>query len=177
MKIRMKLFLAIITLTLAACGGGGGGGSTVPAPVPAAAAKTTAVLKIGTAGTLGTGVSLYGVGVVVTLPTGATVATDSSGNVASSVAVVSGVATGGSMAPPVYTPATATAKATLKLIVAAAGTGFGTGEFVTVTCNLPAWNTLQESDFPVSILGSFEPANQLLAPVSGLTPTITATLN
>jgi len=178
MKIRMKLFLTIITLTLAACGGGGGGGGgSVPAPVPAATAKTTAVLKIGTEGNLGAGVSLYGVGVVVTLPTGVTVATGSSGSVASSVAVVSGVAAGGSMAPPVYTLATATAKATLKLIVAAAGTGFGTGEFVTVTCNLPVGNTLQESDFPVSILSNLEPANQLLVPVSGLTATISATLN
>jgi len=191
MKKRMRLFLTIITLTLAACGGGGGGGcgggGSTPAPAatsdggggstPAATAKTTAVLKIGTQGTLGAGVSLYGVGVIVTLPTGVTVATDSSGNVASSVAVVSGVAAGGSIAPPVYTPATATAKATLKVIVVAAGTGFGAGEFVTVTCNLPAGNSLQESDFPVSILGSLEPANQLLAPVSGLTPIIVATLN
>jgi hypothetical protein len=171
MKTRMKLFLAIITLTLAGCGGGGG---TTTAP---STSKTTAVLKIGTQGTLGAGVSLYGVGVIVTLPTGVTVATDSSGNVASSVAVVSGVASGGSIAPPGYTPATATAKTTLKLIVAAAGTGFGTGEFVTVTCNLPAGNSLQESDFPVSILGNLEPANQSLTPVSGLTPTISAALN
>ena len=122
------------------------------------------------------GVSLYGVGVIVTLPTGVTVATGSSGNGESSVVVVSGVATGGSMAPPVYTPATATAKATLKLIVAAAGTGFGTGEFVTVTCNLPAGNILQESDFLPAILGNLEPANQLLAPVTGLSTTIAVSL-
>jgi hypothetical protein len=167
----IKSVLAIISLTLAACGGGGG--ST---PAPAATAKTTAVLKIGTQGTLAAGVSLYGVGVIVTLPTGVTVATDSSGTVAPSVAVVSGVATGGSMAPPVYTPATASAKATLKLIVVAGATGFGTGEFVTVTCNLPAGNSLQESDFPVSILGGLEPANQLLAAVTGLAPTIAVSL-
>jgi len=80
------------------------------------------------------------------------------------------------MAPPVYTPATATAKATLKLIVAAAGTGFGTGEFVTVTCNLPAGNILQESDFSPAILGNLEPANQLLAPVTGLSTTIAVSL-
>jgi hypothetical protein len=172
MKNAMRLFITIITATLAACGGGGG--ST---PAPAAPAKTTAVLKIGTQGTLASGVSLYGVGVTVTLPQGVTVATDSSGNVASSVAVVSGVASGGSMATPVYTPATATAKATLKLIVAAAGTGFGAGEFVTVTCMLPTGNSLQESDFPATLLSNLEPANQLLAPVSGLTPTITAALN
>jgi hypothetical protein len=178
MTRRMKLFITIITLTLAACGGGGGSGDGGSAPAPAVpSTKTTAVLKIGTQGTLGAGVSLYGVGVIVTLPAGVTVATDSSGNVASSVAVVSGVASGGSIAPPGYTPATATAKATLKLVVAAAGSGFGTGEFVTVTCILPAGNSLQESDFPVSILGNLEPANQSLAPVSGLTPTITATLN
>jgi|SRR6185369_8822394 len=163
-----SILTTILLVTIAACGGGGGGST----PAPAAPPETTAVLKIGTQGTLGAGVSLYGVGVIVVLPTGVTVATDSSGNVAASVAVVSGVATGGSMAPPVYTPATATAKATLKLVVAAAGTGFGTGEFVTVTCNLPAGNSLQESDFSPAILGNLEPANQLLAPVTGLSPTI-----
>jgi hypothetical protein len=169
----IKLLLTVISLTLAACGGGGGGGST---PAPAATPKTTAVLKIGTQGTLGAGVSLYGVGVIVTLPTGVTVETGSNGTVASSVAVVSGVATGGIMATPVYTPATSTAKGTLELIVAAGGSGFGTGEFVTVTCKLPAGNTLQESDFPSSILTNLEPANQQLAPVSGLTPTLEVTL-
>jgi hypothetical protein len=173
----MKLFMTIMTLTLAGCGGGGSSdGVNTPAPaVPAA--KTTAVLKIGTQGTLGAGVSLYGVGVIVTLPTGVTVVTDSSGNVAASAAVVSGVATGGGMATPVYKPATATEKATLKLIVAAAGSGFGTGEFVTVTCNLPTGNSLQSSDFPATVLSNLEPANQSLAPVTGLAPTITATLN
>jgi len=170
----IRFILTIISLAiLVACGGGGGGGS---APAPAATAKTTAVLKIGTEGTLASGVSLYGVGVIVTLPTGVTVATDSNGSVASSAVTVSGVATGGGLAPPVYTPATATAAATLKLIVAAAGTGFGTGEFITVTCNLPAGNSLQESDFPVSILGNLEPASQLLAPVTGLSPTIAVSL-
>jgi len=171
MKLAMRLFIIFVTAALAACGEGGGGASD-PAP-----AKTTAVLKIGTQGALTPGVSLYGVGVTVTLPAGVTVATDGSGNVASSAAVVSGVASGGSIATPVYTPATATAKATLKLIVAAAGSGFATGEFVTVTCMLPAGNSLQESDFPVTLLSNLEPADQFLAPVSGLTPTITAALN
>jgi len=167
----MRLFMTIITAALAACGGGGGGASE-PAP-----SETTAVLKIGTQWTLASGTSLYGVGITVTLPTGVTVATESSGNVSSSVAVVSGVASGGNMATPIYTPATATANATLKLIVAAAGSGFGTGEFVTVTCNLPAGNSLQTSDFPATVLSDLEPANQLLAPISGLTPTISAVLN
>jgi len=167
MKKAKQLFIAIAALiTLAACGGGGGG--TTPPP-----AQTTAVLKIGTQGTLGAGVSLLGVGVTVTLPPGVTVATDGSGNVGASVAVVSGVASGGSVAPPVYTPATRT----LKLVVAAGGTGFGTGEFVTVTCILPPGNTLQASDFPATILSNLEPADQLLNPVAGLSPTISAALN
>lgn len=167
MKIARRSFLTIATvITLAACGGGGGG-DTTPAP-----AKTTAVLKIGTQGTLGAGVSLYGVGVAVTFPQGVTVATDSGGNVGGSVAIVSGVASGGNIAPPVYTPA----NRTLKLVVAAGGTGFSTGEFVTVTCILPAGNTLQASDFTTAILSNLEPANQLLAPVAGLSPTITASL-
>ena len=168
MKRRMKLFLAIITLTLAACGAsdqaGGDRSKTLSTPTlgatPTANVGNTAPAAgsgvIGTEGTLGAGVSLYGVGVIVTLPTGVTVATDSSGTVAATVAVVSGVAAGGSMAPPVYTPATATAKATFKLIVAAAGTGFGTGEFVTVTCNLPAGNVLESGPILIGIDGNFQ---------------------
>jgi hypothetical protein len=35
---------------------------------------------------------------------------------------------------------------------------------------------MQESDFPVSILSNLQPANQQLAPVSGLTPTLAVTL-
>jgi hypothetical protein len=88
------------------------------------------------------------------------------------VAIVSGVASGGSIAPPVYTPASRT----LKLVVAAGATLFGPGEFVTVTCILPAGNTLQASDFSTAILSNLEPASQSLAPVAGLTPTIAATL-
>jgi len=168
MKAAIRLFILIITISLVACGGGGGGSGESTTT----SAKTTAVLKIGTQGALGPGVSLYGVGIAVTLPTGVTVATDSSGNVGASVAIVSGVASGGTIAPPVYTPATRT----LKLVVAAGGTGFGTGEFVTVTCILPAGNTLQASDFTIAILSDLEPADQLLAPVIGLSPTIVATL-
>ena len=175
MKVAISLFITIASLiTLAACGGGE---STTPTPSPVVPAKTTIVLKIGTKGSLASGVSLYGVGIDVTLPAGVTVATDSNGAVSSSVAVVSGVASGGSIATPVYTPATATANATLKLIVAAGGSGFGIGEFVTVTCMLPSGDSLQVSDFPATILSNLEPANQQLAPVTGLTATITATLN
>jgi hypothetical protein len=168
----MRTFITIAALiTLAACGGGGGGGTAPATASPPA--KTTAVLKIGTSGTLPAGVTgLSGVGVTITLPPGVTVATDSSGNVGASVAIVSGVASGGSLAPPVYTPASRT----LRLVIAAGATLFGTGEFVTVTCILPAGNTLQTSDFPVTILNNLEPANQLLQPVAGLAATITATL-
>lgn len=172
MKKTMKLYIILATLiTLAGCGGGGGGGGTNPPAPPTA--KTTAVLKIGTQGTLPAGVTgLSGVGVTVTLPPGVTVATDGSGNVGASVAIVSGVAAGGSITPPVYTPASRT----LRLVVAAGSSLFGSGEFVTVTCILPAGNTLSASDFPIGILSNLQPADQLLAPVSGLAPTIAATL-
>jgi len=124
------LFLMVFSLALAGCGGGGG--SSAPAP------KTTAVLKIGTQGGLPAGVTgLSGVGVTITLPQGVTVATDGNGNPAANVAMVSGVAVGGSIAAPVYTAPTATTNGTLKVVVAAGSTLFGTGEFVTVTCQLP----------------------------------------
>jgi hypothetical protein len=160
----------MLCAALVGCGGGGG---SAAAPAP----KTTAVLKIGTQGVLPAGVTgLRGVGVTVTLPPGVTVATDGSGNPAANVAVVSGVASGGSVASPTYTPPTASASATLTLVVAAGANLFGVGEFVTVTCLLPTSHTLQASSFPVSILSSLQPADQLIQPVSSLTPTITATL-
>jgi len=169
--MRVTILMLLLTAAGMLAGCGGGGGSSAPAP------KTTAVLKIGTEGGLPAGVTgLSGVGVTITLPQGVTVATDGSGNPAANVAMVSGVAAGGSIAAPVYTAPTATTNGMLKVVVAAGSTLFGTGEFVTVTCLLPAGNTLQTSDFPVTILSNLQPADQLIQPVSGLSPTIAVTL-
>lgn len=174
MNVAMKLFtMIIITLVLAACGGGDGGGAfIVPQP---ASSKTTAVLKIATQRVSGAEEQLAGVSVDVTLPKGVTVAIDGSGNVAPSAAVPSGVAIGRSILT-AYTPATATANAKLNLTVNAGGTLFGTGEFVTVTCNLPAGNSLQPGDFSTAILSNLQPFNAQLQPAAGLVPSIAATL-
>jgi hypothetical protein len=173
MNVALRLFALIITVFLAACGGGGDGGAAFFVPQQASS-KTTAVLKIATQRVSGAEEQLTGVGITVTLPKGVTVTTNN-GTVAATSVFASGVAQGRSVLT-TYTETTATANATLQLIVNAGGTLFGTGEFVTVTCNLPAGNSLQSSDFSPAILSNFAPSNAQLQPAAGLVPVIAATL-
>jgi hypothetical protein len=76
------------------------------------------------------------------------------------------------LAPPVYTPATASTKATLHFVIASSATGgFGVGEFATVTCDIASGNFPVSSDFSLT---TFTPADLFLQPVTGLTATFTA---
>jgi hypothetical protein len=146
-------------LSLTACGGGGGGGGGGAAP-------QTATLKLSTSGTLLQGTSFAGIGVTVTLPAGVTVRTDPSGAVANGVVTVSGVAAPGIVIS-VYTPASGGSPATLALSMAStATTGFGTGEFVTVTCNRASGISPQFADFALT---GFNPFDLNGNPVTGLT--------
>jgi hypothetical protein len=149
-------------LFLAACGGGGGGNAAAPQP-------TTATLKLSTSGTLPPGTSLAGIGITVTLPAGVTVRTDAGGAVASGVVTVTGVAAPGT-AISVYTPASGTNPATLVLaMVSTATTGYGTGEFATVTCDLASGASPKASDFLLTL----NPFDLNGNPVTGLTASAT----
>jgi hypothetical protein len=135
---------------------------------------TTAILKISTQGTLAAGSSLSGVGITVNLPAGVTVKTVAGGAVDAGVVTVSGIAVPSTLVAPLYTPATATANATLTFAVASntAG-GFTTGEFATVTCDINANSFPAATDFTLSGL---TPGDLFLQPVTGLSSSLQVNL-
>jgi hypothetical protein len=158
---RMALFCLSTLLLLGGCGGGGGSNDTQPAQATPAATK--AIVKLSTVGTLPQGTQLSGVAVTVQLPAGLSVATDANGAVATGVVTASGVAIlGGAFTT--YTAATATAPATLQVIVAG---NFGVGEFVTIACDIASGSSAPTAT-DVKITG-FSPADQTLSPVTSLT--------
>ena len=182
----LALILTLIGISLAGCGGGGTSSSSSTGSSTATDSSTNrgtgtgtntgtntgtvqpsgAVLRLSTSGALAAGEALAGIGVTVELPVGTSIATDSTGQVQASAVTVSGSAVPGSVLTPVYTPATPTARGSLKFtIVSTAPGGFGVGEFATVTCNIASGSFPQSTDF---VLSDFTPANLLLQPVTAL---------
>ena len=156
MNIIRYALLSLVFCTLAACG-------SDPAP-PA----RTATLKLSTSGAPSE--NLAGIGITVTLPDGVTPALNNDGSVAATVATVSGVAAPGTMLAPVYTPANGAAKATLRIVLAAAASaGFAAGEFATVTLVAAGGSNLALGDFTLS---SFSPIDVNGAVATGLTPAV-----
>jgi hypothetical protein len=146
-------------LSLTACGGGGG--SSAPP-------STTATLNLSTSGTLPLGTSLAGIGITLTLPAGVTIKTDSGGAVDPGYVNVTGESSPESVIA-VYIPASGTTPATLTLtVISTTTTGFGAGEFVTVTCDLNGTSP-PVSDF---VLSGFKPYDLSGNPVTGLTARI-----
>jgi hypothetical protein len=140
--------ITVVFAILTACGGGG---SSTNYGAPPPATSHTATVKLATSGT--PSAQLAGLEIVVTLPAGVTPPLNSDGSVAGSDATVSGVAAPGSMVTPVYTPASGTSKATLRLVLASKNTaGFGAGEFATLTLTVAPGATLSQSDFAFSEL-------------------------
>ncbi|SNB46283.1 hypothetical protein [Geobacter sp. DSM 9736] len=141
---------------------------------------TKAVLKLSTAGTLTAPATIGGIEVLISLPTGVSVplADQVTGEVDAAAFTVSGVAPAGTSASGKFTAAAGTSPATIKLIVTSTA-GFGTGEFVTITCNLASGTVVTQSDFSLT---GFKAVNNVLtggsvgAPISGITPALTATL-
>lgn len=165
MRIR-TLSIAIPLLLIAACGGGGGGGGGKAQP-------TTAVLKISTQGTLAGGTQIGGIDISVNLPAGVTAkatADANSGKLVTDAGVVtaSGVAAGtNATALAVYT-AGPPAVVSINL---ANPNGFGTGEFVTVDCDIAAGHSPKSADFS---LAGFTAVDLNGAAIAGLTPGFTA---
>lgn len=179
------LFILVFGL-LAGCGGSSTTAAdpatttttTTPPTTPAPATATTkAVLRLSTQGVLPQGGQLSGLAITIQLPAGTTVATDTNTTVptvAPGVVTVSGVAAQAgttAMLPPVYTPATATAPATLQIILAG---NFGVGEFVTINCATAPGSTPPSSSTVTPI--SFTPTDQQLRPVTVLTAGVSVTL-
>ena len=139
----------------------GGGSSSAPT-------STTATLRLSTSGTLPQGTSLEGVEITLTLPTGVTIRTESGDPVASGYVNVAGEGLPESVIA-VYIPASGTTPATLSLAVTSTtAAGFGTGQFVTVTCDLNGTSP-KASDF---VLSDFKPYDLSGNLVNGLTASI-----
>lgn len=167
-----KLLLPTVMLiasTVVSCGGGGGG-ETAAEKQP-----VKAVVKLETSGTLATGSFIGGIDVTLNLPATASVnASADSANVNvfvtdPDVVAASGVSTGANAT--VMGTYTASPKAVSVKILNPAG--FGTGEFVTVNCNLAAGATVAASDFSTGTLSVFDLNG---ANITGLTAGMTVYL-
>lgn len=159
------LALVLTMMTLAACGGGGGGeGATV---------YTTATFKIVLDGALPTDTAIVGAFFTLILPADVTPDT-TSGAVANSVVIPSGTFAGGTLTPPIYSPATATTAGALQIaLVNPAPSGVTLlGEVATVTLQLSSGAMPTATSF--STLGvnvidtSGNPISGVKAVVSGL---------
>lgn len=161
----LKYFLLGLTMAVVtSCGGGGSSSSTNTPPPPAT--SHTATVKLATSGT--PSAQLAGVGVTLVLPSGVTPALNTDGSVATSV---SGVAAPGSMLAPIYTPATDTAKGTIRFVLASKITaGFGAGEFATITLVVAPGYNPSVSDFATSGLATIDVRGNS---ATGLTATVT----
>ncbi len=148
-------------LSISACGSGGGGGGT------AATQPTTAIVKLITSGT---GTTIYGIDVTVGLPAGVTVKNSAITNeTADGVVTPSGAAASGTIAAGVYTAATITMPAKVRILIANAS-GFTTGEFCAVNSDVIAGYAPKASDFT---LVSFAASDQSGNIIAGLTPSFT----
>ncbi|GFE60789.1 hypothetical protein [Geobacter sp. AOG2] len=160
-------YYSLAVFSLAGCGGGGGsgGGSAVQQP-------TTAVLRLSTQGTLSSNTSIAGIGITVNLPQGVTVETDAGGVVSNTVAIPSGVAAQSIITPPIYTPATSEAPGKLNFVLASKlSSGFGTGEFITVNCDISTGAIPKAADFGLTY---FKPVDLYGAAISGVSVTFVA---
>lgn len=151
MKIFNAALLLLTVMTLLVACGGGGGGSTAATPVQ----PTTATIKISTQGTYPVGALIGGIDVILSLPAGVTVkATPDPINSSvlvtnAGVVVKSGVATTNSTVLATYGAATNLVSGATHIKIANP-TGFSTGEFVTVNCDIAANNNPKATDFSLS---------------------------
>ncbi|KAF0219269.1 MAG: hypothetical protein FD174_2355 [Geobacteraceae bacterium] len=112
----------------------------------------TKIVKIGTAEKVGAGAVITGITVTLQLPPGVTVKADFSvpGNPAKvtlqGVVTASGVPPAGTQIEAAYTRAAGSLPGLVTLSLGNAA-GFVAGEFVTITCDLPAGASLKSTDF------------------------------
>jgi len=147
------LILVVLTALLAGCGGGGAGGAD-PGPTDNVALTVKA---------LGTPATLYGVQFKVALPDGVILATQPSGELASGVVVLSAGASGASLVT-TYNRATAPQTLSVSLI---SGTGFPSGDMVTVAVSVPVATTVQADSFVFSEFAAYTDFTGSPAAVTG----------
>ena len=168
-RITAALFILMTTtLVIAGCGGK----ANSPAP------PKTAIVKIASEGTLPSGTVIGGIDLTITLPAGISVkSADNPPQPDNGVVAASGVAANSSIMAK-YTPA----KGTLHIVIANAE-GFGTGEFVTINCDLagsaPTETDIKVPDFTVSGLSTSQTTTGTQTTITeliGLTAGITLSL-
>ena len=141
--------------------------ATIPAELANVGARS-ALLRLTVAGT---GVKIYGVDLYLDLPSGVTLTANADGSLATSVLSVVGQATGSSFTAAKYTAASGGTPGKLHLGLVSSN-GFAAGEFVDLTCTVPAGvsptfsNGLIESGAKVLDLG--------VNTISGAAVTLTA---
>ena len=144
-KSLLNLLMIVGALTiLPHCGGGGGGGGNNTPAQP-----TTAVLTLSTTvnGVIPANTIITGYDVTITLPAGVTVKSTAPPQTDSGVVTATGVAAGSSTTiAGVYAPAAGATPGKVRFIVAN-GSGFSSGEFCKVTCDIAAGSNPSASDF------------------------------
>lgn len=129
-------------------------------------AATTATLRLSTRGTLPPGTTISGVGLSLILPAGVTVNADALTNeIDAADLTISGVAAG--VGTPLkagsFTPAvTNTSPGKVKFGIATIPVGFGTGEFVSLRCNVAAGSVMTASNFVLADLVVNDPAGNAI---------------
>jgi hypothetical protein len=161
------LLLLFSTMFIAACGGGNGNSDP-------ASSQRTAQVKLADSGTLAS--NLSGLEITIALPPGVTPAVDANGALQVSVVTPSGVAANSTILPDksMYTPQQGSNPGHLTIVLASKETGgFGIGEFAEVTLSVAAGANPLASEF---VATGFAPVDLSGNTVTGLTPTVTATI-
>lgn len=164
------LVMLCIPVLLVACGEGGGSN---PVVLP-----TKATVTLSTTGTLPAGTKIYGIDLMVVLPTGVTAkASPSSANPAvmvtdSGVVTATGAASGADSVLATYLTSSTTPTHQMEIYVTKSD-GFTTGEFATVNCDITPGTYPAAADFSTP---EFQAVDQNGAMISGLTLGFTAAI-
>jgi hypothetical protein len=155
-KIRTLTAIAGLLL-ITACGGG--------EKSSAAFMPTKAAVKLSSAGTG----MIYGIDLTINLATGVSVKSSNPPQTDAGVVSASGVAASGSVTTGVYTAATGTFPATLRILVANPN-GFSTGEFCTVNADIALGRWPTSGEFSI---GHFSASDENGSVIDGLTGELT----
>lgn len=151
-------------ISLSGCGANPGGGST------ATSQPTSAVIKVSTQGTLTSGTQIGGLDITVTLPTGVSVKSVTNPPETDSGVVVTSDAAANSTVLSTYAVATSASTGKVRVLLANTG-GFGTGEFMTIHCDIASGSTPTASGFGLS---GFVAKDLNGVVINGLAPGFTA---
>jgi len=137
----------LLSMLLASCGGD----SSVTDQPPAPATAATITLSTSVSGTIPATTTINSYVVTVELPDGVTVKTAPSSSVTDAGVVVPSGNAAGAFASGIYTAATGSVPASVRIYVASAN-GFDAGEFCVVTAEIAAGSSPTPASFPTPTL-------------------------